>query len=252
MSDDEEYMDADGETADTRKRKRNNDDAANVDNWKKARSTEDKLDVMFGILMGIKSDNNTTQDELRRLRKDVNVLEKKVDILQQEKDQNLEKVAVLEEQLRFVMGGGLTNLVLHGVGEQHNENTIKLAKEILAAAVGSDCGILSAFRIGRPSSSSVAPRPIKLKLNSVETKEIYLSKGAGFAKFNTENKTKISLRKDSTYTERKCRNEARLAFLDVKKTDPDAKLKNGKIFSMGVVYSVDKLGKVTKSSSSSQ
>lgn len=238
-------MEDGGSQSHTRKRRLDEEDDEDNENWKKAKSTDDKLGVIFEVLTTIKQDGRDQQKQITEMISKVEQLEEEVATLKDEKAQYTTAIAEMEEKVKFVLQGGQQSLVLHGVKEVPSENTKQLVEQLFSKVFGSSHGISTAYRIGNANPSG---KLIKIKMTSQDLQQSTISKGNmdKVKQYNSANKTRLLLLPDSTFSERMKRKQTKTIYDNIKSTDADAKLHRGIIHSGGAKYSVGKDGKVTK------
>jgi hypothetical protein len=250
----DEYMDGvdipDGnemEVKANRKRKLDQKEGQVAANFNQAKTTDEKLTVMFGVLIGLKKEVRAHQESTEHLNKEVKRLKQTVYTLQKSNEEQSQKISELEEKTKFLLDGGQLNLILHGLKELPNENIKQRVEESLLKIFGKNDGIREAFRIGKQQQDTNKPRAIKIRMTGLDAKLQYTNNIKSLISFNKSTQgDKLLMFPDSTQTERALRMQTQKALVDIKKTDTDARIKRGVIISKGESYRVSCEGKITK------
>ena len=156
------------------------------------------------------SNNNNIMSEFKHLQNSVQFMSNKFDdmakengllkndmkLLQKQNSQNMEQIKIVEKEntdLRIKLNHlenltRLTNLEIHNVPEAQNENTSRIAINILKIANPNICDsdIDDSFRIRRPSATDVnaKPTPIIVQFNSAKKRMMVLSNRRNLARKN--------------------------------------------------------------------
>lgn len=153
-------------------------------------------------------------------------------------EKQAKRIEILEEQVEFLTKGGQLNLILQGYPEDEKEDTKKCAQLVVKQL--SDVAISYAHRIGRKQPDK--PRAILIKMKSIEDKNSVLQNRSKLFDKNKQDNTKFFINQDLTKSERVRMAQLRRKLIEIRNTDPTAKIKGSFIITKGERITIDYQG----------